>query len=267
MVKYKIHLKWILSLMIVFILISNIALGQSDSKERVYDFANLLSKEEKEKLENLSSKYSAKRKTDFIILTISDPMGKDIVDYMEDFYDEEGLGYDKIHGNTAILTIDMENRDVYLAGFYEAKKYLDDSRLDIIRDKISSDLSEGQYYDAFYTFIKTSYKYMGIRPGVNPENILFKFWFQIIVSLVVGGISVGAMAYNSGGRVTVSGRTYEDPSKSRIISRRDNYLRTNISKRKKPSDNNSNGGGSSSRGSGGGVSRGGHSHSGSRGKF
>ena len=64
-------------------------------------------------------------------------MGKDIIDYMEDFYDEKGLGYDKSHGNTAILTIDMKNGDIYLAGYYKAEKYLDDYRLDIIRDKIA----------------------------------------------------------------------------------------------------------------------------------
>ena len=265
--KYKIYLKWILSLMIIVTLISSIALGQSNSKERIYDFANLLTKEEKIELENIANKYSPKRETDFIILTISDPMGKDIIDYMEDFYNENGLGYDKPHGNTAILTIDMKNRDVYLAGYYEAEKYLDDYRLDLIRDKITPDLSQGNYYDAFYTFIKTSYKYMGIRPGVNPENILFKFWFQIIISLGIAGITVGTMAYNSGGRITVNAATYQDPINSKILNRRDTYLRTDITKRKKPSDNNSSGGSSSGRSSGGGVSRGGHSHSGSRGKF
>ena len=253
--------------MIIFIVVSSMALGESSPKERIYDFANLLTKEEKMELEKITDKYSSKRETDFIILTISDLMGKDIVDYMEDFYDEKGLGYDKSHGNTAILTIDIKNRDIYLAGYYKAEKYLDDYRLDIIRDKISPDLSKGNYYDGFYSFIKTSYKYMGIRPGVNPENILFKFWFQVIVSLGIAGISVGVMTYNTGGRTTVNAGTYQDNTNSKIISRRDTYLRTDVTKRKKPSNNNNSGGGSSRGGSSGGVSRGGHSHSGSRGKF
>lgn len=266
--KYKINIKYILVLVVIFTLISSMALGESGSKERIYDFANLLSREEKAELEKISKKYSSKRETDFIILTISDPMGKDIVDYMEDFYDDKALGYDKSHGNVAILTIDMENRDVYLAGFYKAERYLDDYRLDIIRDKITPNLSKGNYYDAFYSFIKTSYKYMGVRPGVNPENILFKSSFQLIVSLGIAGITVGTMSYNSGGRTTVSAGTYKDSNNSKIISRHDTYLRTNVSKRRKPSNNNSSGGsGRSSGGSGGGVSRGGHSHSGSRGKF
>ena len=268
MVKNKIYLRWTLSLVIFFIMALNMPVAASNSKQRIYDFADLLTKDEIEELEEVSSKYSAKRETDFIILTIADPKGKDIVEYMEDFYEEEGLGYDKSHGNAAILTIDMKNRDVYLAGFYKGEKYLDDYRLDIIRDKIESDLSRGNYYNAFYTFMKTSYKYMGIRPGISPNNILFNLWFQIIASLGMAGIVVGIMAYNSGGRNTVNAGTYQDPTNSRIIDRKDNYLRTSVTKRRKPSDNNSNrGGGSIGGGGGGGVSRGGHSHSGSRGKF
>ena len=67
-------------------------------------------------------------------MTTDHTEGKDIVEYMEDFYDDKALGYDKPHGN-AILTIDMNNRDVYLAGFYKGEEYLDDYRLDLIQDR------------------------------------------------------------------------------------------------------------------------------------
>ena len=264
--KRKAFIVAILFLIIIFSIIFSSTLGEGNPQERVYDLANLLSKEEKAKLEEVAYKYSVKRKTDFVILTISDPMDKDIVDYMEDFYDENELGYDKPHGNVAILTIDMKNRDVYLAGFYKGEKYLSDSRLDIIRDKITPDLSSGNYYDAFYSFIKTSYKYMGIRPGVNPENILFKLGFQIIISLVIGAVVVLVMAYNSGGKTTVNAATYQDPMNSKILSKSDRYIRTSVTKHRKPKPKSSSGG-FSGGGSGGGITRGGHSHSGSRGKF
>ena len=235
-------------------------------KQRIYDFAGLLSEEQVKDLEEIASKYSSKRNTDMVILTSNDMKGKDVVKYMEDFYDEKALGYDKPHGNCAILTIDMQNREVYLAGFYKAEEYLDDGRLDLIRNKITPDLSKGDYYNAFYDFIKTSYKYMGIRPGVNPNNILFDLWFQIIASLATAGIVVGVMAYNSGGRVTVKESTYRDFGNSRILQRKDDYIRTTVTKVKKPSQKSSSGG-SSIGGGGGGVSSGGHSHSGSRGSF
>ena len=160
----------------------------------------------------------------------------------------------------------MAERDLYIAGFYKGEEFLDNKRSDLVRDKITSDLSRGDYYQAFEGFIKTSSKYMGFRPGANPKSPIFNVWVQLIISFLVGGGVVGVMAYRSSGKMTVHEGTYRDPSDSRIIERRDDYIRTTTTKTKKPSNDGSSGGGSSF-GGGGGISSGGHSHSGSRGKF
>lgn len=264
MVRGKAWFTLLLSLLFLFLVFPLGISGSAfaDTKQKVYDFAGLLTDKEKKELEALAGKYGAERKTDLIILTTDDTQGKDIVKYMQDFYDEKALGYDRPHGNCAILTVDMKNREVYLAGFYEAKKYLDDGRLDRIREKITPDLKRGNYYDAFRSYIETSHRYMGIRPGVDPDNILFNVWFQLLASCAVGGIVVGVMAYNSGGRVTVNERTYQDTERSRVLRKTDHYIRTSVSKRRKQSNNNRSRGGG-----GGGVTGGGHSHSGSRGSF
>lgn len=256
-------------LVLLFPSTMTIAQGANESKQRIYDYAKLLTPEEVEDLENLSNKYSNRREIDIIILTTNNTEGKYVVNYMQDFYEENALGYDKPKGNVVILTVDMENRDVYVAGFYKGKEYLDNNRSEMVRRKITPGLSSGDYYGAFHSFIKTSYKYMGIKPGVNPNNILFNNWFQIILSIGIAGIIVGTMSYRSSGKMTVHEGTYRDSSSSRIISRRDNYIRTSVSKHRRPSsNNNSRGGGSSGGGgSGGGTTSGGHSHSGSVGKF
>lgn len=248
---------------------SSVSEATIEKKQRIYDYAGLLNSGEVEKLEELAEKYSAKRETDFVILTSDNTKGKDVVKYTEDFYDEKSSEFYKPNGNCAILTIDMEHREVYLAGFYKGEEYLDDYRLDEIKDKITPVLSDGNYYEAFLTFIKTSYKYMGIRPGVDPNNILFNNWFQLITSLIIAGVAVGIMAYNSGGKVTVNQGTYQDFNTSRVRNRRDNYIRTTVTKHRKPSndDNHHSGGMGNIGGSGGGVTSGGHSHSGSRGSF
>lgn len=256
----------VLSLLILMPLISNQIVLGAESKQRIYDFAQLLTPDEVKGLEALAAQHSKKRETDFIVLTSNDADGKDIVKYMEDFYDERGLGYDKAHGNTVIITLDMGARDVYVAGFYKGKKYLDNKRSDLVRQKITPQLSSGNYYEAFSSFIKTSSKYMGFRPGANPNSPIFNIWFQLIISLAVGSGVVGAMAYRTGAKMTVNEGTYRDVSKSRIVDRRDNYIRTTTTRIKKPSNNSSSGSGSGF-GGGGGISRGGHSHSGSRGKF
>lgn len=253
-----------INVFLLFFLVINAAMAAPKTKQRIYDFAGLLTPKEIMELEEISDKYSAKRDTDIVILTTDDTGGRDVVKYTEDFNDEKALGYDKPHGNCAILTIDMQHREVHVAGFYRGEEYLDNDRCSLVREKITPDLSSANYYEAFDSFIKTSYKYMGIRPGVNPNNIIFNRWFQIIASLTIAGIAVSVMAYNSGGRITVNEGTYRDFSNSRVIDRRDNYIRTSVTRIRKPSDDNQNSGGS---GGGGGVSSGGHSHSGSRGSF
>ncbi|AXI08860.1 hypothetical protein CUC15_08005 [Oceanobacillus zhaokaii] len=245
-------------LLFFFALLPSGTLAATDSKQRIYDYANLLTEEEKSQLEKLASEYGSENETDFVILTTNDTEDKDIVPYMQDFYDAQALGYDKPHGNTAILTLDMKSRDVYLAGFYKAEEYLSDSRLNQIRNKIMPDLSNGNYYDAFTTFMETSAYYMGISPWINPELFVFKLWFQILAPIALAAIIVGLMAFNSGGRVTVNERTYLNTAQ--VNRRKDRYIRTAVTKTRKPSNNKSSGGG-------GGRTGGGHSHSGSRGSF
>lgn len=243
---------------------TQMAAAAVEEKTLIYDDANLLTQEEYDELTTMANKYGAKRETDIIIITSNNPDNVDVVKMTEDFYDEQAPGYDKSHGNAVILTMDMRNRDVYLAGFYKAETYLDDGRLDKIRNKITPYLSDGNYKVAFEKYIKTSYKYMGFEPAVNPDNILFNIWFQLGGALALGGIVVGSMAYRSGGRVTVNRRTYEDASTSGIIDHQDQYIRTTVTKTK---IEKSSGGGSGGGGGGGGTTSGGHSHSGSRGSF
>ncbi|WP_339158223.1 TPM domain-containing protein [Paenibacillus sp. FSL W8-0186] len=235
----------------------------AETKKLIYDEANLLTEEEYMELNAMANEYGAKQETDIIIITSNNEDNTDVELMTEDFYDEQAPGYDKPHGNAVILTLDMKNRDVYLAGFYKAEELLDDGRLDRIREKITPNLSNGDYKLAFEKYIKTAHKYMGFKPGVNPDNPLFNFGFQLIAALVVGGIVVGIMTYRSGGRVTVNRRTYEDASTSGIVDRQDQYLRTTTTKRKIERSTSSSSGG----GGGGGITGGGHSHSGSRGKF
>lgn len=230
-------------------------------KQYIYDDAHLLTNQERTELESLSRMLGEERQTAFLIMTFNGTNGKDIVKVVQDFYDREAPGYEGPHGNAAILAIDLKERDVYLAGFKKAKEYLDDQRLDQIRDRITPDLSAARYYQAFSIFITTSSDYMGYEPGVNPENIWFKWWFQLSASLIVASVTVGLMAYRSGGRVTVNAQTYMNRQQSKVVSQYDQYVRQTVTKQRKPSNNPRGGGG------GGGLTGGGYSHSGSRGKF
>jgi uncharacterized protein len=236
--------------------------ASAEVKQLIIDDAGLLDEEQHSKLNDLANKYGAKRETDILIFTSKNAGKTDVVKLTEDFYDQHAPGYDKPHGNAVILTMDMQNREVYLAGFYKGKEYLDDARLTKIRTKITPALTSGDYERAFQKYIMTAYDYMGIRPGVNPDNLLFNIWFQLAVSLLIGGFIVWIMVRNSGGRITINRQTYEDSQASGVLERHDQYLNTTITKTKIEKNN-----GRGSGGGGGGTTGGGHSHSGSRGSF
>ena len=101
----------------------------------------------------------------------------------------------------------------------------------------------------------------------NTNDFFTNIWFQLILSLSIGGITVAIMAYNAGGKMTAGGNNYIDMQNSGLVGRRDDYLRTRITRVRKPTQNNSGGGGFNAGGFRGGVSSGGRSHSTSRGKF
>lgn len=250
----------------VFMAFSMVAIpgeaAAQDRKQLIFDEAGLLNPEQINRLNEMAIEYGTERETDFVIVTSKNAANADVMKMTQDFYDQRAPGYDKPHGNAAILMMDMRNREVYLAGFYKAKEYLDDSRLTKIRTKITPDLTSGDYEHAFETFIVTAHNYMGYRPGVNPDNILFQFWFQLTVSLVLAGLIVAMMAYHSGGRVTVTRQTYEDAGTSGILDKNDWYIHTTTTRRKIERKSGGSGGGG-----GGGTTGGGHSHSGSRGSF
>lgn len=262
--------------------------------QKVYDYYGLFSDKEVEKLEGLSKKYGEEGKVDIVIITTDNVSGKSRQEYLEDFYDEYGFGYEGKFGTAALLIINMdpEDRGVEIQGYGNAEHYINNDRIEYMLDDIGPMLSNGKYYKAMEEYMKQVAYYMNEEKGVNTspvvgdkdsghyygeasydgpsnyygkeeKNILNNPFVHLGIALVIGAVSVGIMAYHSSGRVTVTSSTYLDEQNSRVVASRDDYIRTTTTRVKKPSNNNnsSSGGGMRSSG-GGGVSSGGHSHSG-----
>lgn len=234
-------------------------------KQYIYDDADIFTENERADLEQRAAEYSEENEIDILILTKDESDRKDIEPYIDDFYDEQGPGYDGEHGDTVILGLDFSGgpgeRDLYVAGFYEGEKYIDNDRGAQIVEQVIPDLSEDDYYDASLLYFEKVDQYMGVSPLVNPDGFLLQTWFHLLVAVIIGAIIVGSMIFNMGGRVTTNASTYLDANNSRVKSKSDKYLRSSVTKTK---IQKSSGGG---RGGGGGMTSGGHSHSGARGKF
>lgn len=255
--------KVIIASIIFFLFVPFLTTGvqASETKQRIYDEADMLTQDEIADLEKLSEKHSKKRKTDFIILTTKEGFSQTKLEkYMSDTVDEKEFGYDKKDGNAVIMTIDINSREVYIAGFGEAENQLSNDRVQLVLDEVAPYLSQDDNMKAFNSYIKTSSKYMNFIGKLDPTNPLYKSGVQLIIALVIGGVVVGIMLYRSSAKITTTARTYQDVENTKLLERKDRYIRTTVTKTRKPKNNNSSGGGRG--GSGGGVTGGGRSYSG-----
>lgn len=264
--------------------------------QHVYDKAGLLSTNEVNDLEQSCIDYGNEAGIDIMILTHNDPNGGYAEDYIENFEDQLPVG-DRVY-----LLIDMNERVVFMEGYGTAETYIHSKRIDVIIEEITPDLSNGNYYDACITYIKRSAAYMSDDSELNYDHdytagtpqssdpnapnydetwpsdrnassnelidIISNMWVQLIASIVIGIITVSIMAFHSGGRMTAGSNNYIEQSNSGLIGRRDDYVRTQVTRIRRPQNNPSNGGGGFNAGGfRGGMSGGGRSHSSGGGKF
>lgn len=270
------------------------ALAAEDT-QKVYDYYGYFTQEEINDLEKLCAKYGEKGKLDIVMIIADGIDGKTPTNYMEDFYDDMAFGYDQEFGDTSMILINLEedNRWVEIQSYGQAQYYINNDRTEYILDDVSDILKNQKYYDALEEFAKQAAYYMNEEKGVkipsstntdsesaspdttgygnesydgpsdyygqNEDNLLYNTWVQLGIALIIGGITVGIMAANSGGTITVNNSTYLNEGNSGVVANRDDYIRTTTTRVKKPQNNDNSGPRSSG---GGGVSSGGNSHSG-----
>lgn len=232
------------------------ATAYAEADRHIYDEANILSDAETVELEALAAEHSRKHDVDFLLYTSSNTEVYYIYDYMGDFFDD--WAEENNQENAVLLTINDETREVYLAGFGTAQTSLDNQRIDMVLDRIMPEMRADDYGGAFQTTVETASRYMEFRPGVNPESIFFKTWFQLAIALLLGGVVVGIMLFNSGGRITTNARTYFDDNNTKVTSKHDRFRNKTVTRRQVPKKSSGGGGGFG----GGGTTGGGRSFSG-----
>lgn len=259
-------LRTYLSLLLILacMICSFLPLKANASTGTVYldDTIGLLSEKEANEISSLLQNYSTETGSDIVIVTTNTPASRyDDKTFVEDYFDAH-YNAGSLKANATILLIDMNTRFTVIQGYGSNEQLINDDNIEYILDAISPALTSGDYYKACKEFAKGVKFYLGspsYEYGHRP--IYFNIFFQAGIALIIGACAVGIMAYQSGGTMTTNNHTYLDESHSGVVAKRDMYIRTSVSKVRKPQ---SNGGGSSGGRSsgGGGVSSGGHSHSG-----
>lgn len=166
----------------------------------------------------------------------------------------------------------MENRKWAISTTGAGIPYFTDYGQEKIMDDVKPYLSDGEYYDAFDTFVTMCDDYINKAITDEPYDVNNQPKTIIpIYYIIFGGVGMGALvgfivvlimkSKLKSVRMQPLANSYVKSGSFNVTERSDLYLYRNISKTAKPKDNDSSSGGSSTHTSSSGTSHGGSSGS------
>lgn len=136
-----------------------------NSKELVYDFAELFSLEEIEQLKEDAKSISEQENYGVVIVTIPNLDTRTPREYADDFFDYNDFGKDGI-----LLLISIGSRDVYISTAGKGQLLFDDDRVENAIDYITPSLSSGYYKTGASKFLSVVEK--AFKEGISDKMSL-----------------------------------------------------------------------------------------------
>lgn len=234
---------------------------------RIYDYAGLFSESEENALAAKKAKAERSQKADLVILTLSASEIPEDADggtettqkYAEQFYIDNGFPDD-----TVILTIDMNNRVLWVTGHGKYAKDRFVSYTKKIYDNINGEAADDNYMKAAENFISLMADYRSVAAAIRPTGV------SLIVSAIVTLVVVIILFSIQAAAAPSERNAPQIPTKDYRVTAHDvMYTGTHRTVRHIPKDNSGGSGGDFSGGtsSGGGFSGGGGNFSGGGGHF
>lgn len=147
--------------------------------KKLYDYADLYSESEEEKLEEKIRKIIKKYNTEVVVMTTDFNGTYDTRSVAIEFYDGNGFGADS-EGTGTILVIDMYARNYYILTTGKNLKIINDFRVESILDKMEGNMISGNYFQATDSFLDEVNKYESYHKYGPP--------FLWIGALIIAGI-------------------------------------------------------------------------------
>lgn len=242
--------------------------------ERVYDYADVLTDAEEEKLRELIAEKESLIGCDLVLVTIRQPVAgseakeaygyrftdweRNMQDIADDFYDNHFYGYDAPYGDGALILDnwyeDQEGTHLSTSGkvFDRFGDWEIDQALTCVDDYIDSDPCSA--YSAGILYIAEEMS----REGTGLGSVFFLL--LLIVPIAVAGVFTGTHLRGREGKNTTTATTYVEGGKPVMNVQRDDFVRKHVSQRRIETSSSSGGGGGGRGGAH--VSSGGHSHGG-----
>ena len=117
----------------------------------VIDNADILTNDEESQIETGLQKFREEQNFDIVVLTVYSLDGKDVVDYADEYYDNNLYGGGE-YRDGALILVSTENRDWTMITTGFGITVLTDEILDDIEEIVLTDLSAGNFASAFENF-------------------------------------------------------------------------------------------------------------------
>ena len=264
-----------ISLLLVVLIIPSYAYAEGEKdyemsdRLRFVDLAGLLEEEEIGEIEEKLGEISTRQHMDVVIATVNSLEGKTATEYADDFYDECGYGYGE-EGDGIIFLVDMGEHKWAISTKGAAINVFTDAGQEYMTEQFIPYMSDGDYYDAFYTYAELCDDFITQAYEGEPydEGNLPKAYFKIkwvLYSLLIGFVSsfILAMYKKSEMKSIVKQQSASNYTKEGSISMtnsQDRFVNKIVTTRIISSDDS--GGGSSTH-----TSSSGSTHGGSSGEF
>lgn len=230
--------------------------ARAQTLNHVSDLAGKLSPQEKMQLQQQAQELFEKSGFDVIIHTTNDSQGKGPMDYSYDYY--HAFRDSGRYPNGALLAVMFDTRDYYEAARGTGISILTHRESHDLAKVIQSQLSDGDYYGAFSSYIR--YVRRLVIPPTPFERAVEYLPFLAIAGLVIGlAYALVLRSKIKTPKFKYGAQQYLMPNSLNLIDSQDIYLYQTVSRTKIQTSSSSgrSGGGGFSSGSRGGTSYGG----------
>lgn len=243
------------------------------TEERVFDYGEVLTDEEEQKLRELIAQREVEAGCDIVLVTLNEslkeyarqkeanvPYNEFVRVYAEEFYDTNGFGYNQPIGDGVLLVDNWFREDdgriyTWFCAVGAADEIYTGSKIDRLLDDVYQYV-ETDPYQAYKAYIDRVYYDMSGKTSNIPQ-IPMSYSFGAAVLAMVVFIAVHWKSKK--GKKTVVATTYVNGGRPQMRKREDVFINKVVTKRRIQTDS-----GSGGRSGGGGRSHGGHHGGGGR---
>lgn len=207
-----------------------------DSSEKIYDFAKLLTEEEKQGLYKEMQVFIKKYNMDIAVVTINENPKDSSMNFADDFYDynEFGIGKDK---SGLLFLIDMDKRVMWISTTGKAIQVYSDKIIDNILDYTYKKISQKDYKGCAETFIYYANYYADYyveknKIGKNPIYYLKEILIMSLEISTVPTIIFLIIGFSTHKKIVRKRDANEYvKGKLKIIEKSDEFVKKHVSRR------------------------------------